>query len=549
MRGILAIVCLLSAGGLNGPADVNHPTTATGVVFHDADRDGVRGAGEAGLPGVCVSNGRDVVVTDEDGVYRLPVDDDTIIFVIKPRGWMTPVDKLNLPRFYYIHKPEGSPKLKYPGVAPTGPLPASVDFPLHRQNEPNRFRVLVFGDTQPHSVEEIDYLCHDVIEEVIGIDAAFGISLGDLVSDRLELFPPQNRAIAHVGCPFYNVLGNHDMNYHSPNDKYSDETFERVYGPSYYSFDYGPLHFVVLDSVVWHGKTEERKGYYRAGLGERQMGFLRNDLALVPKDRLVVLTMHIPIVELKERAELFGLLAKHPHTLSFSAHTHINQNLLLDEEHDWPGERPHHHINFGTTCGSWWKGAPDELGLPHATMADGSPNGWFIVTFEGVDYSVGFKAARRPADYQMNIYAPLSVPAERAGETEVLVNFFTGSQRSTVEMRFDAGPWVRLKRRPREDPYFVAIKQAEESEHPPRGGKLPKAVKCPHMWLGTLPADPPPGTHLIEVRATDMFGQTHVGRRMIRIEPPSSQVGLNRSHASWDMTPRVASQSGRGGRN
>ena len=47
--------------------------------------------------------------TGKGGRYELPIDDDDIIFVIKPRGYMTPVDALNLPRFYYIHKPAGSP--------------------------------------------------------------------------------------------------------------------------------------------------------------------------------------------------------------------------------------------------------------------------------------------------------------------------------------------------------------------------------------------------------------------------------------------------------
>ena len=56
------------------------------------------------------------------GTYELPVTDDTIIFVAKPRGWQTRIDEKNMPRFYYIHKPEGSPDddYKFPGVEPTG---------------------------------------------------------------------------------------------------------------------------------------------------------------------------------------------------------------------------------------------------------------------------------------------------------------------------------------------------------------------------------------------------------------------------------------------
>jgi len=231
-----------------------------------------------------------------------------------------------------------------------------------------------------------------------------------------------------------------------------------------------------------------------------------------------VLTMHIPITQIHERKELFGLLAQHAHTLSLSAHTHINQHVFVGPKHDWPGNAPHHHMNVAAACGCWWRGAPDESGLPHATMADGAPNGWTLVTFDDNRYSAVFRAARRPAGYQMSIYAPESVAADKAAQTEVLVNVFNGSQRSTVEMRFGNGDWVELERVAREDPYFAAIKEAEESEHPPRGPKLPGIGKSPHIWRGVLPAGPSPGTHLIEVRTTDMFGGTHFGRRIIRIE-------------------------------
>jgi len=514
-----AIVGVLGLSGLSlsGLADED-VQTATGVVFYDANRNGVRDAGEAGLADVRVSNGREIVLTDRAGAYRLRIDDDTVLFVVKPRGWMTPVDETNLPQFYYVHKPAGSPKLGYPGVAPTGPLPASIDFPLYPQDEPDRFRVIVFGDTQPDSIEDINYVAHDIVEEVIGTAAAFGFTLGDLVNEKLELHEPLNRTVAQIGIPWYNVLGNHDMNLDSSGDKHSDESFERVYGPAYYSFDYGPVHFIVLDDVIWHGATEEKRGYYRGGLGGRQLAFVRNDLAQVPKDRLVVLTMHIPIVQIQERKELFRILAQHPHTLSFSAHTHMHNHLFLGPDHDWPGESPHHHMNFATACGSWWRGAPDEVGIPHTTMADGAPNGWSVVTFEGNRYSAVYKATRRPADYQMNIYAPESVAADKAGQTEVLVNVFAGSERSIVEMRFAGGSWGRLERVAREDPHFVAIKRAEESRQPPRGRKLGGVTKSPHMWVGTLPPNPRVGTYLIEVRTTDMFGQTHLGRRIIRIE-------------------------------
>ena len=92
---------------------------ATGVVFDDRNADGVRDPGEPGLPGVAVSNGREVVPSDAGGRYRLPLGERGVLFVIKPRDWMTPVDSDGLPRFYRIHDPAGSPPgLAFSGIEP-----------------------------------------------------------------------------------------------------------------------------------------------------------------------------------------------------------------------------------------------------------------------------------------------------------------------------------------------------------------------------------------------------------------------------------------------
>lgn len=492
--------------------------SAVGVVFHDRDRDGVRDAGEEGLKEVRVSNGREIVLTDGEGRWRLPVEDETILFVIKPRDWMTPVDADRLPKFYYIHKPKGSPASRYPGVAPTGPLPASVNFPLHPQTEPGRFRAVIFGDTQARNQQEIDYMAHDVIEDLVGVDAAFGVTLGDLVFNDLSLYPSHNRTIALIGIPWYNVLGNHDLNFDSPDDAHSDETFERVFGPSYYSFDYGPVHFVVLDDVIWTGPKGNEKGAYTGGLGEKQLEFLRRDLALVPKNQLVVLGMHIPLNGVAEKEQVFRLLEDRPFSLSLSAHTHFQEHRFFTSKEGWRGSEPHHHIVHVTVCGSWWRGAPDERGVPHATMSDGAPNGHSIITFDGTRYAVEYKAARRPADYQMAIHAPEEIEAARAGETEVLVNVFAGSERSVVEMRLgENGSWQKMERVTRPDPDFLAMKALEESPAPPPGLKLPKPHETPHLWRALFPANPPAGTHLLHVRTTDMFGQTYADRRVVRI--------------------------------
>jgi hypothetical protein len=514
-----AVATLIVGGGIVGLQSVQaQAPTATGYVYHDRNRNGVRDPGEPGIRNVRVSNGREIVRTDNQGRWTLPYDpEDTIFFVLKPRGWMTPVNENNLPRFHYIHRPQGSPKLKYEGVPPTGPLPKSIDFALYPQREPDKFRAIFFADTQPRDQREVDYIAHDVVEELIGIDAAFGVTLGDIVFDDLDIFEPLNRVIALIGIPWYNVVGNHDINFDAPNDHHSNATFERIYGPPYYSFDYGPTHFIVLDDVMWSGRTETDRGRYTGGLGPKQIEFVKNDLAMIPKDQLVVLLMHIPLVNVDDRQELYRLMEQRPYVLSVSGHTHYQEHKFITREDGWRGPEPHHHVINVTVSGSWWSGNPDERGIPHTTMRDGAPNGYSIFTFDGRNYSIDFKASRRPGSYQMNVMAPESVTSADTAKTAVLANVFAGSERCTVEMRVgQEGQWVRMKKVSKPDPEYVAVYERDrELKLPYR--PLPGPINSPHLWEANLPADLPRGVHPIYVRSRDMFGKVHSGVRSIRV--------------------------------
>lgn len=492
---------------------------ATGIVYHDRNGNGTRDGGEPGLPGVSVSNQREIVQTDESGGWTLPVDDDTIFFVIKPRDWMTPVNKDQLPQFYYIHKPNGSPAdYRYAGVAPTGPLPASIDFALSPSKENDQFKAIFFGDPQPSTIEQVNYIAHDVIAELVGTDAAFGVTLGDIMFDKLELFEPSNANVALIGIPWYNVIGNHDLNFESTTDADSDETYHRHFGPNYYSFDHGPVHFIVLDDVEWGRRNAEGKLTYAGGLDERQLTFVKNDLALVPQEKLVVLMMHIPLTELENRTELYRLIEKRPYSLSISGHTHWQAHQFIGEEDGWQGEKPHHHIVNVTVCGTWWKGEKDELGIPHATMRDGAPNGYSIMSFDGSKHTLDFKAARQPADYQFHIYAPDEIRAADAANSPVYVNVFNGSKDSAVRMRLGkSAEWIPLEKVLEEDPHYVETRNREIAARPEATNHLNGPIKSDHLWKGSLPAGLKAATHLIEVEATDAYGRLWKGERVIRV--------------------------------
>ncbi|MAT68271.1 MAG: metallophosphoesterase [Planctomycetaceae bacterium] len=511
--------------------------TARGTVFDDRNENGRLDADESGIPGVRVSNGLEVVATDERGRYELPIDAaEGEIFVLKPRDWRTPLSELNLPRFYYIHKPDGSPDdgFRFPGVEPTGSLPAEINFPLVASPEPDEFKVIMMGDPQPSNRRHVRFYANDCIAELVDTDAAFGMSLGDIVNNKLSLFEHMNAVQGAVGVPWYNVLGNHDMNFFSPDDLHSDETYERVYGPANYAFQYGPVHFIVLDNVEWLGFNPERSdvepapSHYKAGLNDRQLGFVANYVQGVPKDERIVVCVHIPLVVPEWRGgsgpelrKLLEILSSHPHTMSFSAHTHFNQGDFAGEDDGYHphGGGEHHHHNTATGSGSWYRGPRDEAGFPMTAMADGAPNGYIIATFKGHDYKLRYKAARMPAGYQMAIHAPEVIPASDT-TAEVLANVFNGTVKTTVRMRVRGhGDWIAMENVRRADPAYAAYKAADDPHAQAAGrAQLPAPLETPHMWAANLPANLPAGVHVLEVESTDMFDQVDRGIHLIEVE-------------------------------
>lgn len=500
---------------------------ARGVVFDDRDGDGVRDADEAGLPNVAVSNGRDVVVTDEEGRWRLPIEDDGIVFVIKPRGWRTAVDEDGCWRGYYVHRRHGSPPLRYGGVEPTGRLPRSIDFPLYRQEEPNRFQALLFGDPQVTNSWEVELLARDIIGPIVtrGTDAVVSFSLGDIANNNLDMLPLLADAMGELGMTNYYVPGNHDENYDAPSDFYSYETWARVFGPTYYALNWGPVHFIVLDDVIWHPPTgDQERGHYTGGITPEQIEFIRNDLALVPRDTLVVYMFHIPITSVANRDEFLALFKGRSNVLGLSAHWHTQQYIFVGPDMGWWSEEPHLHVVHVTACGAWWGGQPDEFGIPETPCRDGVPNGYSIITFEGNRYSIEYIPARRPRSFQMDLWVPSAVSAEVAAQHHVYANVFAGSSRSVVEMRVDGGEWSTMEpvNPPAEED--VAFYKAEFERSLTGLRRAADAVpahvppKSAHLWQGSLPAGLAPGYHDLEVRTTDMFGHTYTTTRVFRID-------------------------------
>jgi hypothetical protein len=505
-------------------------TKASGYVFHDTDGNGKKGSREKGIPHIAVSNGKQVVQTDEKGKYELPVTDNTIIFVVKPSGYRVPLNKNNLPQFYYIHHPKGSPATEFKGIAPTGPLPKSIDFPLVPQQESNDFRVLVFGDPQFNDSTELGYYENDIVSEVKGVkNVAFGLTMGDLVQQNLSQHIDYANATAKVGIPWYNVIGNHDLNSDCEDDSLNHETFSATFGPVDYSFNYGNTHFIVLNNNIFPLQPKGERPRLRTGFRPYQLEFIKNDLKLVDTGKLVVLAFHCPLIGLDdsalkepERSKFFDLLRNFPHVFSIAAHSHqLNQNFFTEKD-GWYGKQPYHELDAGATCGNWYSGKVNEKGFLEGMMSNGTPRGYLYLNISRNHYTADYKVAGKPADYQMRLYhRKVLTPIWWDGKGFVYVNFFIGYKGAKMQCRIDNGPWKNMRYNLAADPYYLSQNMKwDESDTLFIGRRPTESADCKHLWTAPLPCNIGIGTHDIEVRATDMFGRTFTAKSAYRIEEP-----------------------------
>jgi 3',5'-cyclic AMP phosphodiesterase CpdA len=515
--------------------------TVSGVVYENRSGGTRRQASDPGIAGVLVSNGRDVVKTDANGRYTLPIEDESVIFVIKPTGYATPLDENNLQRFHYIHQPAGTPaalKLHFRGIDPTGPLPDSVDFALKKVEEPQKFDVIVFTDPQPESHVEVDFIRDDVVNALIGAKAAFGMTTGDIMFDDLSLYPRYNRIIGQIGLPWYNLGGNHDLNFEAPSAKYSRETYKRTFGPNYYAFEHGGALFLMLDNVDYLGAdpTKPRvSGKYQGRIGERQLAFIANVLKEYPAEKLVVVAMHIPLrtymsdnpaENTVDRRELLRLLDGRPNTISLSGHTHTTEHHYLGSAEGFAGSAPHHHHVMTAVSGSWWSGPYDHRGIAVADSRDGSPNGFHILSIDGPACTTRFQAANEPNGRQMRIVLDSEfhgdrkeifrdfrmgqllgspIAHENVFATSLVVNFFDGGPRTSAEYRIGKRNPVMMERVTQPDPFVAEEFARNEATKKP----WVKAEPCSHLWVARLPPDLDIGTHCIAVRVTDEYGREH----------------------------------------
>ena len=439
----------------------------------------------SGIAGVSVTDGFNITQTDKNGNYELLSNNTAeFVYITVPAGYVFENDK-GIARFYT------------PVV--TGSSSFKADFSLQKlAADDKQHCFVVWADTQMFSQKDVELLKAQSVPDLRELVAGYpkqmlfhGIGCGDLVWDKFELFEGYKQAIEMTGVTFFNVIGNHDMDLDARTDEYSSRTYKKIFGPTYYSYNRGDIHYVVLDDVFFIGTAKKYIGY----ITENQLRWLEQDLAHVKPGSTVVVSLHIPTNTgaarraakeeelgsvVSNREQLYKILAGYK-VHFMSGHTHFNDT--------WEQDNMMEH-NHGTVCGAWWTGP---------VCGDGTPNGYGVYEVNGSDIKWYYKSTGKPKSHQLSLYGR---GRSKTNEEEITANVWNWDKDWKVTWFEDGSEQGAMEQRVALDPLAMELYAGPEL---PKKHKFVEPTLADHIFF----AKPSVNAKQVEVRATDRFGNVY----------------------------------------
>lgn len=363
------------------------PIENTGSIPEGMNLQGkVVNTGGKGIGGVVVSDGLQCTETGDDGTYYMKIDAASVKFihVSTPSGYTPPVFS-GCPVFYKLLANQKNANGIY----------TVEDFTLTPVSNPDRATVIFTADPQPrpstagydkigyHSLDCCEDLYKDLKEtkETITGHQVFGICLGDIVHERMNLFANYVAGLKTLGYPTYNVLGNHDNNSAAADDDASAADFESYFGPRNYSFNVGKIHFVVLDNLIMKDKSGKLTGYDQ-GLTDKIWEWLKADLSFVPKTATIAVCAHSPMFKTqngersaKHKEDYASLLTSFAKVHAWAGHTHTTHNYVYPIGDRYSKVEVH---TLARSTGELWT---------NEYLSAGTPRGYTIAEIEDGDFA------------------------------------------------------------------------------------------------------------------------------------------------------------------
>ena len=415
----------------------------------------------AGVPGVLVSDGVEIVKTDANGNYRLQSEKRwKYVFMTIPSGYEAPLNGI-LPEFWKELKADAE-------------TAEQVDFELIKASNDN-YTLLVLGDMHLArrtgdlaQFEKVAGFINKTIAEAPG--KVYALTLGDMTWDMYWLsnnfgFPEYLETMNgyFTDVPFFHTMGNHDNEMEKAGDWEKAFKYTENLSPDYYSFNLGKVHYIVMDNIDFTGVEpgEENRSKYAKNFTAEQLEWLRKDLSYVDKSTPVFVTAHEPLarpkgIEWEEKLngkdadlDTFISIFEGYDVKFLSGHTHniFNKN--------WTDKFVEH--NSGAVCASWWWSGYITPGIHIAQ--DGAPGGFTVWTVNGTEMTHYYQAALQSRDYQFRAYDMNSVKAtitedlsshdgypkyyshiQGYGENIILVNVWDYDENWKVEISENGSP-------------------------------------------------------------------------------------------------------------